>query len=113
MGMDWESFEAKATALLQQHQDHLAIQLLKRNKQLTAEDLAALEAMLLNAGDERVKLEWVKDRAGSLGVFVRSLIGLDRDAVMEAFSQYLDESRFTADQIWSIGMEVDDSRRTG
>ncbi|MDO5618004.1 DEAD/DEAH box helicase family protein [Kocuria sp.] len=108
IGMDWGRFEAKVSALVQQNQDHLTIQRLKRNKQLTAEDLEALEGMLLTAGDEQVNLDWVKDRVGSLGAFVRTLIGLEREAVMEAFSQFLDESRFTAEQIRFIGMVVDE-----
>ena len=49
-GTDWQRFRAKAAAYLKQHQDHIALQRLRRNKALTADDLQALEQMLLDSG---------------------------------------------------------------
>lgn len=56
-GMNWERFRAKATAYLKEHEDHVALQKLRRNKQLTPEDLASLSAMLIaSGGDQQVDL---------------------------------------------------------
>jgi type I restriction enzyme, R subunit len=45
-GTNWERFRAKARAHLRDHEDHLALQRLRRNHQLTPDDLTALESML-------------------------------------------------------------------
>ncbi len=75
---------------LKEHEDHVALQKLRRNKQLTPEDLASLSAMLIaSGGDQTVDLAWVEGRAGALGPFIRSLVGLDRAAASVAFAAYL------------------------
>ncbi|GAB3706475.1 DEAD/DEAH box helicase family protein [Mariniluteicoccus flavus] len=113
-GLNWERFRAKAEAYLREHEEHIALQRLRRNKQLTDDDLTALGDMLVRSGqDDRIDLSWVTERAGSLGPFVRSLVGLDRDAVREAFSDYLDESRFSATQIRFVSMIVDELTTNG
>lgn len=40
-------------------------------------------------------------RAGSFGLLVRSLVGLDRAAAMRAFSGFLDDKRYSANQVRS------------
>jgi type I restriction enzyme, R subunit len=48
-----------------------------------------------------------------LGLFVRSLIGLDREAATEAFGAFLDGTRFTADQIRFIDVIVTELTANG
>lgn len=112
-GMNWERFRTKAQAYLKAHEDNVALQRLRRNKQLTAADLDALGKMLVEAGGDGVDLEWVRERAGDLGTFIRSLVGLDRAAVNEAFASLLDQSRFSVDQIRFIETVVDELTRNG
>lgn len=50
--MNWDRFRAKAAAYLKEHEDHVALQNLRRNKQLTAADLAALGDMLVASGGD-------------------------------------------------------------
>jgi type I restriction enzyme R subunit len=108
-GTNLERFRAKATACLQQHADHVALQRLRRNKQLTPEDLTALEDMLLACGvGERADIESVAVRTGGLGLFIRSLVGLDHAAAETAFATYLDRGRFTVDQIRFVNLIVDE-----
>ncbi|MBB2893732.1 DEAD/DEAH box helicase family protein [Flexivirga oryzae] len=113
-GMNWERFRAKAQAYLKAHEDHVALQRLRRNKQLTAEDLDSLAKMLVEAGgDQPVDLEWVTERAGELGPFIRSLVGLDRSAANEAFAAFLDDTRFSVDQIRFVSLIVDELTANG
>ncbi len=108
-GMNWDKFLERARAYLAEHEDHVAIQRLRRNKQLTEEDLNSLTGILERAGgDQRVDLTWVTERAGALGPFIRSLVGLDRAAATEAFAEYLDSTRFSAEQIRFVTMIVDE-----
>ncbi len=112
-GTNFERFRAKARTYLKQHEDHLALQRLRRNKQLTADDLESLEQMLIAAGGKQADIIWASEKTGGLGVFIRSLVGLDRAAAMEAFGGFLDEGSFTVDQLRFVNLIVDELTTTG
>ncbi len=111
-GTDFERFRAKAAAYLRQHEGHVALERLRRNKQLTPEDLAALEQMLVDAGGDTGDIERAS-QDGGLGVFIRSLVGLDRTAAVEAFSQFLDGSSYSVAQIRFVNLIVDELTANG
>jgi type I restriction enzyme R subunit len=113
-GTNWDRFTAKATVYLRTHQDHVALQRLRRNKQLTPDDLIALEKMLIDSGvGDTTDIALAKEKAHGLGLFVRSLVGLDRAAAVEAFGTFLDGSRFTAEQIRFINLIVTELTANG
>jgi type I restriction enzyme, R subunit len=113
-GMNWERFRAKAQAYLKEHEDHVALQRLRRNKQLTSDDLESLAEMLIaSGGDQQVDLAWVTERAGALGPFIRSLVGLDREAAIEAFGGYLDDTKFSVEQVRFVSLVVDELTANG
>ena len=100
VGTNWERFRAKARAYLRDHEDHVALQRLRRNKQLTADDLAALERILLDSGAGGAdEINKAAEEAHGLGLFIRSLVGLDRAAATEAFAEFLDGKTYSRDQI--------------
>lgn len=108
-GTIMERFRAKAAVYLAAHTDHVSLQRLRRNRQLTADDVTALELMLIESGaGQRVDIEKASGEAGGLGVFIRSLVGLDRHAANEAFGDYLDGTKFTVDQIRFVNLIVDE-----
>jgi type I restriction enzyme, R subunit len=103
----FERFRAKARAFLREHQDHLTIHKLRTNTPLTASDLAELERMLLTNGvGDAATLQQATAESHGLGFFVRSLIGLDREAAKKTFSAFLDEKNFTATQIEFVNLIV-------
>ncbi|ROR92595.1 DEAD/DEAH box helicase family protein [Nocardioides aurantiacus] len=107
-GTNWERFRAKARAYLRDHEDHLALQRLRRNLQLTPDDLTALEAMLLESGaGTEADLAKAREDAHGLGLFVRSLVGLDRAAATQAFDRYLTDTTFTANQLRFVNLIVE------
>lgn len=113
-GMNWERFRDKTAAYLKQHEDKIVLQRLKRNKQITPEDLEELGKMIVESGgNQPIDLTWVEGKAGSLGVFVRSLVGLDRAAATEAFAGYLDESRFSVTQARFVHMIIEELTANG
>ncbi|WP_353650054.1 DEAD/DEAH box helicase family protein [Nakamurella sp. A5-74] len=113
-GTNFERFRAKARAYLLEHENHLTLQRLRRNKQLTAEDLTALGELLRDSDSSyRVDMAWVSESTGGLGLFVRSLVGLDREAVAEAFAGYLDGTRFSIDQIRFVNLIVEELTANG
>lgn len=113
-GTNWQRFRAKAAAYLKQHQDHIALERLRRNKVLTPEDLQALEQMLLDSGaGDADNIAQAKEESHGLGLFIRSLVGLDRHAALEAFGAYLDHTKFTAEQVRFIHLIVDELTANG
>ncbi len=112
-GTNFERFRSKAEAYLRQHLDNLALQRLRRNRQLTANDLSELESMLVDAGAGPIDIEWANESGGGLGIFIRQLVGLDRSAAMEAFENYLDDTKFSVDQIRFVNLIVDELTRNG
>ena len=113
-GPDLERFKAKAAAYLKAHQDHVALQRLRRNKPLTPDDLQALERMLVDSGaGDSATIAEAKEESQGLGLFVRSLVGLDHQAALEAFAQYLDGSRFNANQLHFINLIVGELTNNG
>ncbi|HET8614242.1 MAG TPA: type I restriction-modification enzyme R subunit C-terminal domain-containing protein, partial [Actinomycetales bacterium] len=112
-GTNFERFRAKAEAYLRQHLDNLALQRLRRNKQLTPDDLTELEQMLVAAGGQDADIAWAAQQGGGLGLFVRHLVGLDHSAVVDAFETYLDGTRFSAQQIRFVSLIVDELTKNG
>ncbi|MCW4355955.1 DEAD/DEAH box helicase family protein [Hoyosella sp. YIM 151337] len=112
-GTNFERFRAKAAAYLKDHLHHVALQRLRRNKQLTPEDLEALEAMLMESGVQKADLVRAGEQSGGLGVFIRSLVGLDRAAAIEAFGNYLDGTQFSVDQVRFVQLIVDELTANG
>jgi type I restriction enzyme R subunit len=106
VAVDLDRFRAKAREYLRAHLDHVALQKVRRNRQLTPDDLSELERMLLEAGvGAAEELARVSAESHGLGLFVRSLVGLERDAASEAFSQFLNGTTYTRAQIdfvWTI-----------
>jgi type I restriction enzyme R subunit len=107
-GTNWERFRAKARAYLRDHEDHLALQRLRRNLQLTSDDLTALEEMLVASGaGTDADIARAREQSHGLGLFIRSLVGLDREAATAAFDRYLDDTAYSTNQIRFIQMIVE------
>ena len=106
-GANFEKFRAKAQAFLRAHQDHIAIQKLRRNKALTPSDLSELEHMLIASGvGAATDIDRAKTESHGLGVFVRSLVGLDREAAKEALGAFLTGKTLGGNQIEFVNLIV-------
>jgi type I restriction enzyme R subunit len=105
---DYEKFRAKARQFLRAHEDHITVQKLRMNKPLTASDLAELERMLTENGIGTAEdVERAKTSSNGLGLFVRSLVGLDQAAAKEAFAGFLHGKTLNANQIEFVNMIVE------
>jgi type I restriction enzyme R subunit len=113
-GFDIERFRSKARAFLRSHLDHIAVHKVRMGEPLTATDLAELERILVDSdvgSTEEVQL--AQEQAHGLGVFVRSLVGLDREAAKRAFSGFLASRPLRADQIEFVDMIVNSLTERG
>ncbi|HEU0201970.1 MAG TPA: type I restriction-modification enzyme R subunit C-terminal domain-containing protein [Burkholderiaceae bacterium] len=107
-GTDQAKFLAKVRAFLRQHLDHVTIAKLRLNKPLTASDLAELERMLADSGvGEPDDIRRAADAAQGLGIFVRSLIGMDRSAAKDALAGFIKGRTLSANQLEFVNLVVD------
>ncbi len=105
---EYERFRAKARAFLREHQDHVTIYKLRMNKALTATDLAELERMLRESGVGGTEvIARAKEESHGLGLFVRSLVGMDREAAKQALAGFLSGKTLGANQIEFVNLIVD------
>lgn len=104
---DLSYFRERVRLFLESQLDtSFALQRLRSGKPLTDTDLAALEQLLLESGAgsaEDVK----RAAAGELGAFVRSLVGLDRAAIMAELSGFMAGTTLTSTQQQYIEKVVD------
>ena len=88
--------------------DHVAIGKLRKNRPLTVTDIAELERMLVESGlgapDE---LRRAAEESQGLGLFVRSLVGMDRSAAKDAMGTFLAGKSLSANQIEFVNLVVD------
>lgn len=106
-GTDKARFLMKVRHFLENHTDHISIQKLRRNEQLTQQDLLELESIFM---DEAVGTEEDLKRireGGGLGFFVRSLVGLSRDAAKQALGGFMEGRTLTANQIEFVNQIID------
>jgi type I restriction enzyme, R subunit len=111
---DFVRFKQKARHFLKAHEDHIVLHKLRQGRPLTPTDLAELENMLLDAGiGEKGDIERARETSQGFGRFVRSLVGLDRAAVNEAFGDFLSGGTATATQIAFIDMVIEHLAHNG
>jgi len=105
---DLERFREKARTYLREHEDHVALQKLRRNHPLTASDLAELERMLLEAGvGDGADFDRAREEAKGLGTFIRSLVGLERSAASDAFAAFIADRTLNADQLHFVNLVIE------
>jgi type I restriction enzyme R subunit len=78
------------------------------NEALTASDLAELERMLAKSGvGGPEEIRRATEEAHGLGLFVRSLVGLDREVARRALNGFLAGKTLGANQIEFVNLIVD------
>ena len=108
-GVNIEQYKKKVLNFLKEHESHIALQKLKRNVPITATDVGELERILFQTDGlgTREDFEKAYGKQEHLGLFVRKIVGLDRQAAKKAFREYLDEKTLTANQIRFIDLIID------
>ena len=104
---NFEKFRAKTRAFLRSHQDHVVIFKLRTNKQLTPSDLSELEKILLeNKLGVEEDIDRAKEQSHGLGLFVRSLVGLDREVAKQELARFISGKNLNSNQIEFVNMIV-------
>lgn len=107
-GTNLDRFRAKALQFLSKHENHITLRKVRRNVALTTSDLAELERMMMEAGvGSSDDFTAAKEQSNGFGLFLRSLVGLDRQAAKDALAGFLGESTATANQIEFVNLIVE------
>lgn len=109
--MTSSQYRKKVELFIRDHLDHIVVQKLRQAEPLTKTDLYELERMLTEIGeDEGDRLLdglLARSEAPSVVHFVRSLVGLDREAVLGAFGKFLEDRSLTPQQIRFIELVIE------
>ena len=109
-----QQFRLRARTFLRAHEDHLTMQRLRRNQPLTATDLDELQRFLLSHGiGTEQAMQRASEECNGFGLFIRSLVGLDRTAAKELFADFLTDGTHTATQIRFINEILDELTSRG
>lgn len=113
-GIDTARFNAKIESCFAAYADNPSLKRLRNNEQLTAADIQELERILVDSGvAETGTIESVAEQAGGLGLFLRSILGLERSAVEREFAKFLNRSEFSVEQVRFVGLIVDELSHNG
>jgi type I restriction enzyme, R subunit len=111
-GQSYERFREKVRHFLLPRENDLAMQKLRLGLGLTHDDLTALDQMLQDANLGSPE-NYAAARNEGLGLFIRSLVGLDRQAAKQAFEKFLAGQALNANQQTFINLIIDELTRTG
>ncbi|MFB8004788.1 DEAD/DEAH box helicase family protein [Nocardia sp. NPDC056000] len=94
-------FEAKVRAYLTEHDDQIAVQKLRRGRQITTMDIAFLEKVFIAEGFGTIEdVQLAKSEYdGQLGLFLRAVAGLEEHAAMAAFDEFQSNRKLSANQL--------------
>ena len=106
-GPDFERFRTKARQFLKNQNNHGALLKLRFNEPLTVADITELEHLLVEAGGTADDIGRAKQENFKLGLFLRSLVGLDREAAKRSFDAFLVDKKPSANQIEFINLMID------
>ena len=104
---NFEKFRAKTRTFLLEHQDHIVIHKLRMNIALNPSDLNELERLFSESGVGKPEdIARAKEKSKGLGLFVRSLVGLDREAAKQSLAIFISDKTLTANQIEFINLII-------
>ena len=107
-GPDYERFLRKVRVYVIERKDTLSLRKVYYNFPLTETDIDDLRRIIHEAAVGTFEDEQrAAQEAGGFGMFIRSLVGLDRNAAKEAFASFLNGKRFNATQIEFINLVID------
>jgi type I restriction enzyme, R subunit len=98
-----QSYKDRVESYVRTHSNHLVIQKLRTNKPITETEINALESILFDGATVGSKQDYI-DTYGDkpLGVFIRSIVGLEIAAAQDTFAEFIQTGSLKADQMTFI-----------
>ena len=105
---DFAQFRKKAQRFLFDNLADEIVAKVRSGEPITAADMGELQRVLVAAGiGDTDTFAQASERAGSFGLFIRSLVGLDRAAAKRTFNKFLDDKRYSPNQITFVNLVID------
>ncbi len=102
-----EAYRKRVTEYIQQNRNHITIHKLRTNQPITRKEFVDLDRMLFEQGELGTHEQFVKAYGEQpLGVFIRSIVGLDLEAANLAFSKFINNPSLNASQIRFVNMII-------
>lgn len=107
-----QNYRKKVNRYILDHTDYLAIYKLRHNKPLTKEEFSVLEGILTNelGTKEDYKREF---QDTPLGILVRKVAKMEKEAIMQAFSKFINDQSLNQQQIVFIHKIIDNIEING
>ena len=103
---DLKNYRKKVEYYLKDHKDHLVVYKLRHNKRLNASELRSLEEILWK--ELGTKKDYENEYGDTpVGTLVRRIVGVEREAVNEAFSEFLTSESLNLNQMRFVKMIVE------
>lgn len=109
-----DSYKQRVESYIRQNQNHITIIRLRKNEPITASELSELEKILFDGNDRGTKKDFEREFGKQpLGLFIRSILGMDVNAAKSAFSEFLNKGNLSADQITFLDNIIDFFTKNG
>ncbi|MGH1491343.1 MAG: DEAD/DEAH box helicase family protein [Acidimicrobiales bacterium] len=106
---EFVQFRKKAEHFLKQNLGETTVAKVRSGEPLTTADLDDLQRILVAAGiGDDSTFEEASERAGNFGLFIRSIVGLDRAAAKASFAEFLDDKRYSKNQIEFVNLIINE-----
>ncbi|MDH6255170.1 DEAD/DEAH box helicase family protein [Aurantimicrobium minutum] len=107
-GVDKVRFREKLFAFLREHENQAVLHKVRMGRQLTDLDLEQLESILVTTGGfAPVDIHEAAQETEGLGLLIRSVLGLDRDAASDALSEFTTGSTLTGNQLAFVNLLIE------
>lgn len=98
-----DKYKLKVEKYIRENSHHITIQKLRKNIKLTSAELELLEKLIFIDSNLGTKQEFIKNYGEQpLGKFIRSILGLEEEAIQQSFSIFIDAGNLRAEQIQFI-----------
>lgn len=98
-----QSYKDRVESYIRKNKDHITIYKLRNNEPITEHDINSLERILFTEDVAGSREQFTKEYGEKpLGAFIRSITGLELEALNKAFSQFLQTGNLTGDQMTFI-----------
>ncbi|MCF9046588.1 DEAD/DEAH box helicase family protein [Acinetobacter nectaris] len=114
-GVNLQQYRKRVESFIKANENHITIAKLRRGLALTPTDLSELENFVFDAQEveSKTKFEECFGTEKNLPLFIRSLVGLDRHAVQDTFSKYLQGVSYNERQVRFIEMIINHLTQNG
>jgi type I restriction enzyme R subunit len=107
-------YKERVEAYIRKNKHHLVIAKLQNNEPITSKELEALESLLFTEDAANSKEEFIQHYGEKpLGIFIRSVVGLSKEALNHAFADFISKGNLSANQMTFVRTIIEYMSKNG